>query len=169
MTLQTPIIIQVQERWSSGAGFTILISDKKTAYSIGFHERGDLLVHACKLQSGEIEFAHSPIRGVAIDLNHSTYESWGLSPKSMSTIYSLFELQYSGKNVIKLRESLAELEHEQWADWTKHMLQSINLDNVTRWQKLIETPYVMLTEEQKVSDRLYADKVLEILLKGVPE
>jgi hypothetical protein len=166
MALQTPVIIQIQERWSS-SGFTILISDKRTAYSVGFHDGGDLLIHACKIVEGNIQFDHNQVRGVAINLNQSTYESWGLNPKSMSTIYSLFnKLNQDESEIIKLRERIAELEHKQWSHWTKYILENIDLENITRWKLQTETPYDQLSEDEKDNDRVWADKVLEVLLKS---
>ena len=66
------------------------------------------------------------------------------------------------------RELLANLEHQQWAHWTKYMLDVLDLDSlndprVNHWRKLIETPYEELTETQKESDREWADKIIEVL------
>jgi hypothetical protein len=163
MTQQTPVIIEIRENWG-GPGFSTLISDRKTAYAVGFHERGDFIIHACKTDGNYIEYDHDPDRGIAINLDKSTYEVWGLNPRCMSTIYSLLELNGEGKAVMNLREKLADLEHTQWAHWTRYMLQNMNLDNITRWQKQIETPYASLTEEEKDSDRVWADRVLECML-----
>lgn len=63
----------------------------------------------------------------------------------------------------KRREKLAELEHEQWATWTKYFLDNLTDENMARWKKQIETPYSELTEKEKESDREWADKVLAIL------
>ena len=60
-------------------------------------------------------------------------------------------------------ERLAALEHEQWAHWTRYMLNNITIENVNRWRTQIETPYSELTEEEKGSDRKWARKVLEAL------
>jgi len=83
-----------------------------------------------------------------------------------------------------LRERLAELEHEQWALWTKYMLDSLEplLDlnrisfydtswrefdvakfKLAGWQRQIATPYAELTEREKDSDREWADRVLAIV------
>lgn len=80
-------------------------------------------------------------------------------------------------------EALAALEHEQWAHWTRHMLDVLNpallevpwapkgedpfLDRAwrawCRWNSQIRTPYADLTEAEKDSDREWARKVLEVL------
>jgi hypothetical protein len=74
-----------------------------------------------------------------------------------------------------IREQLAALEHDQWAHWTQHMLQVLFPQlfdgsqapyphpSVKRWLSQIRTPYEALSEEEKASDRHWADKVLEIL------
>ena len=77
------------------------------------------------------------------------------------------------------REALADLEHQQWAHWTRYMLKTLepllspnlrwNPDvrgnaeaALERWLRQINTPYADLTEKEKDSDREWADKVLEI-------
>lgn len=63
----------------------------------------------------------------------------------------------------ELREKLAELEHRQWAHWTRYMLDNLSLENIERWKRQLETPYNELPEIEKDSDRVWADKVLEVL------
>ncbi|MBT9317830.1 hypothetical protein [Leptothoe spongobia] len=62
-----------------------------------------------------------------------------------------------------LREQLAALEHEQWAHWTRYMLDNLTSENITRWRQQIETPYTELSDEEKESDLHWADKVLNLL------
>ncbi len=77
-----------------------------------------------------------------------------------------------------LRESLADLEHRQWAHWTDHMLKELapliagQVDTVeydqadrtmSRWLRQIATDYERLTEAEKDSDREWANKVLELV------
>ena len=83
-----------------------------------------------------------------------------------------------------MRERLAALEHDQWAHWTKSMLDVLGLAldpeellglilkdgsaifsreqvaAIQRWRRQIETPYQDLTEEEKEKDREWADKIL---------
>jgi len=85
-----------------------------------------------------------------------------------------------------LRETFATLEHDQWAHWTQCMLDSLRddivasfpfcrahersggsysedfekLDCVLRWREQIDTDYVDLSEEEKDSDRAWADRAL---------
>lgn len=63
-----------------------------------------------------------------------------------------------------LREKLAELEHEQWAHWTKYMLENLTDENIERWKRQVETPYNELSEEEKMSDREWADKAIDIFV-----
>jgi hypothetical protein len=45
------------------------------------------------------------------------------------------------------------------------MLNNLTNENIAKWKKQIDTPYDNLTEEEKQSDRKWADKVLEIIKK----
>lgn len=62
-----------------------------------------------------------------------------------------------------LLEALAELEHEQLIFWSRNIAETetITEQRLERWKKLW-VPYRQLTEEQKASDRLWAEKVLKI-------
>lgn len=67
-------------------------------------------------------------------------------------------------NLIKLREELSKLEHEQWTHWTKYFLENLeNYDNVVRWEKQSKMPYEKLSEKEKDSDRIWADKVIDLI------
>lgn len=62
-------------------------------------------------------------------------------------------------------EKLAELEHEQWVEWSKALVQSekrLSFARIERWKKLWK-PYAQLTEEEKEQDRIYARKVYAII------
>ena len=58
----------------------------------------------------------------------------------------------------KFLESIAELEHEQWANWTEHMLDNLTEENLLRWRIQIKTDNGELSEEEKESDRVWARK-----------
>jgi len=62
------------------------------------------------------------------------------------------------------REKLAEIEHEQWVDWPKTIAHNENIssERLKRWMKLW-VPYSELSEEQKNQDRVWVDKVIEII------
>jgi hypothetical protein len=64
---------------------------------------------------------------------------------------------------IHLRERLASLEHEQWAHWTRYLLDHLTAENVERWRSQIDTPYDRLSESEKDSDREWADRVLGLI------
>lgn len=79
----------------------------------------------------------------------------------------------------KLRERLAELEHEQWSHWEtyrKKRMRELDPDNdlncdkmveqIENWNRLRKTKYQDLTEKEKESDRKWADKVLDILMES---
>ncbi len=61
----------------------------------------------------------------------------------------------------EVQERLAELEHIQWAHWTKYILENLTPENIERWRKQIETPYSELSEVEKEADRKWARKVVE--------
>ena len=103
------------------------------------------------------------LRAAATDLNAELEES--LSQDAL-------------ENRVQLRERLAELEHEQWAHWAKHMLGILKplfggmptepefqraRIALERWERQIEAPYYDLTEEERDSDREWADRVIAVL------
>jgi hypothetical protein len=63
----------------------------------------------------------------------------------------------------ELLERLAAIEHEQWAHWTRYMLDNLTPENIERWQRQTETPYTELSEAEKESDRRWARKVVDAL------
>lgn len=67
------------------------------------------------------------------------------------------------QNASRMIEELAALEHEQWAHWTKYMLDNLTPENIERWKRQTETSYSDLSETEKESDRGWARKVQEIL------
>jgi hypothetical protein len=67
-----------------------------------------------------------------------------------------------------IRERLAALEHEQWAHWTRYLLDHLTPENVERWRRQIDTPYEELSESEKQSDREWADRVLELVGASTP-
>jgi len=62
-----------------------------------------------------------------------------------------------------LVEHLAKIEHDQWAQWARTILDTepgISKDRRERWEKLLALSYEELTEEWKEYDREWARKVL---------
>lgn len=65
----------------------------------------------------------------------------------------------------ELIEKLAEIEHNQWVEWSQELFKSekrLSFARIERW-KLLWKPYSELTEEQKEQDRIYARKVLSAM------
>ncbi len=77
----------------------------------------------------------------------------------------IIENEHPAEPSDELREQLAELEHVQWATWTKYFIENLTPINIERWQRQIETPYKELTEKEKDSDREWADKIIKLLEK----
>lgn len=63
----------------------------------------------------------------------------------------------------ELVERLAALEHEQWAHWTRYMLDHLTHGNIERWRRQCETPYDELSTIEKDSDREWAHRVIDVL------
>lgn len=68
-----------------------------------------------------------------------------------------------GEGAKVILEELADLEHEQWAHWTRYMLDNLTPENIERWKRQCNTPYSALSEKEKESDREWARKVLAII------
>lgn len=64
---------------------------------------------------------------------------------------------------LRLKEILADLEHRQWAHWTKYMLDNLTPENIERWRKQIDTDYIDLTEKEKDSDRKWVLRIFTLV------
>lgn len=75
----------------------------------------------------------------------------------------------------ELREDLAELAHTQWAGWMWYLFSESQFNEdgtvtiparaVDRWTRQVRTPYTELSEQEKASDRVEADKILEVFAR----
>lgn len=71
-----------------------------------------------------------------------------------------------------IKERLAEYVHEAWSGWMDYMFMCSAKDErgqiiippklVERWERQMATPYYLLPENEKQSDRDEADKIIEI-------
>lgn len=87
----------------------------------------------------------------------------------------------------ELRERLADLEHRQWAHWTRYLLTKMGIMHesgglsarallhnpdvrltLLRWESQVNIAYSNLSESEKNSGRVWADKVLAIVKPAVP-
>ena len=74
-------------------------------------------------------------------------------------------------NEQELREQLAAIEHERWADWQKWCHKVLRENNpspeqgdiLERWDRQIETPYTKLSEKEKQSDRDQVDRYWQLV------
>ena len=79
----------------------------------------------------------------------------------------------------ELREQLAAIEHQRWADWQRHV-HSVCYENkgvggeptgeltipselARHWERQIETPYHELSEKEKNSDREQVDRYWQLI------
>jgi hypothetical protein len=69
----------------------------------------------------------------------------------------------------ELIEKLAALSHEQWAGWTRWMMDMWGAYHESgelyrsRWKRQMLTPYAELSEAEKESDRIEARKMLAVV------
>jgi hypothetical protein len=75
------------------------------------------------------------------------------------------------------REELADYAHEAWAGWMQYLFSKCQQDQhtprnliipgdlVKRWDRQMKTPYKDLSEKEKDSDRIEAEKMLIIVDK----
>ncbi len=68
---------------------------------------------------------------------------------------------------MNLYEELSELEHLQWCHWTEYMLNNLTPENIERWKRQINTPYIELSEKEKESDKKWAQKTIDIIRKHI--
>jgi len=76
------------------------------------------------------------------------------------------------EEIKKSREKLADLEHQQWSHLIKYLASNPSgniIDLINRYDSLAEIPYEDLLEKDKEKDRVWADKVIEELLKVIGE
>lgn len=77
----------------------------------------------------------------------------------------------------ELREKLAAIEHERWADWQKYMHTKflehsngegeyvcLSVEWFKRWERQIDTPYSELSEAEKASDMEQVDRYWQLIL-----
>lgn len=82
-----------------------------------------------------------------------------------------------------LREAMAAYSHEAWSQWMRYLFSKTETSNryfsdapvvtipdwaVERWTRQMNTPYADLPEEEKESDRLEADRIIEVWDKTPP-
>jgi hypothetical protein len=66
----------------------------------------------------------------------------------------------------ELLERLAELEHQQWVEWSQTLarVERLSEERLERWRRLW-VPYCLLSEESRDQDREYALKVLKVVIE----
>lgn len=94
--------------------------------------------------------------------------------KAKAAIKDLFSPKGGDTSLQELKERLAAIEHERWADWQKwcHKILREQLGNqngsleavLERWERQIATPYSELSDEEKASDMEQVDRYWPLLL-----
>ena len=88
------------------------------------------------------------------------------------------EMDHLEQALNELLEILASIEHERWSHWQRYMHSKcvpqgvdgallIPPELVTRWERLIGTPYSKLTDEEKESDREQVRKYLPLIIHAL--
>lgn len=89
----------------------------------------------------------------------SKYLPWG------SSVY--FALMATNAKMSKSAEEIVELasklDHEQRRCWLLYQSENMTFENVSRWERQINTKYEDLSENEKDSDREWAKKLLDAL------
>lgn len=91
---------------------------------------------------------------------------------------SLARYESGGENLEqRLLEKLADRAHASWSHWMQYQFSrcnkqpdgsmSIPAELVERWQRQMNTPYSLLSEQEKQSDREQAEPLLPIIDKAV--
>lgn len=72
-----------------------------------------------------------------------------------------------------IREGLANYAHETWCGWMEYLFNqgwfnsdgtfAIDAEHVIRWRRQMKTPYQLLPENEKESDRAEADTILRLI------
>lgn len=98
-------------------------------------------------------------------------------------LYALNAVKSAETNMFtpeQLREKLADIEHQRWADWQRYVHQCMGkkIDEdwfrlapfyYERWQRQINTSYDKLTEKEKQSDREQVDRYWPLILEFVSQ
>ena len=108
-------------------------------------------------------------------MNKETTETKPDSPKSRTD-----EVDLSAATCSALREQLSAIAHEQWSGWMEYLFSKcvnpVEPDTgtvvipkwaVDRWTRQMKTPYSQLPEDEKESDRMEADRAIEVFKQNV--
>ncbi len=101
---------------------------------------------------------------------HGMAERDGIDPNDLSV---------TDDRMGELREKLAAMQHEQWSGWMEYLFKrckraylmsdelTIVEGDVQRWKRQVATPYTDLPENEKESDRIEADKYIDLIRSEV--
>lgn len=105
----------------------------------------------------------------ATDKHHRSGEQSGCcEARSIIGVLETVQSQHGHAPAVdlnKLREALADVEHERWSGWMIHMFDNQTPENIERWKRQMVTPYSELPEHSKDMDRKEANITLSVLKK----
>lgn len=67
------------------------------------------------------------------------------------------------------RESIAKLSHLVWQQWMAYMLTNLDEQHIDRWKRQANTIYENLSEAEKESDRVVADRYIKAIAQAQRE
>lgn len=104
-------------------------------------------------------------------MDDEAFQAW-IEPYGESQEDRMSALRLDGA---ALREGLAEYAHEAWSGWVRYMFEKsyeardgrveIPPELAERWTRQMNTPFADLPESEKESDRLEADRMIEVMDK----
>jgi hypothetical protein len=106
------------------------------------------------------------VRDALVESRYFTARNVQMVGKEFRRVESVKTYLYVNKADGDLREQLADLEHDRWSRWMRHMFANATDENFARWARQMETPYADLSEAEKDSDRKEADNTLEVLRRN---
>lgn len=87
----------------------------------------------------------------------------------------LIAIPDNNNGTISIREKLSEYAHSSWSGWMEYLFSKCKIDSndnaiipklfVKRWIRQMKTNYLHLSEHEKESERLEADRILNIISK----
>ena len=112
------------------------------------------------------------------DNAHMTLLSLKMFGKSLASYERDFEAKPGGESAEKkLLEKLAERAHSSWSHWMNYLFSKSSKQSdgsivipatlVERWQRQMNTPYSLLSEQEKQSDRNQAEAILPLIDQAV--
>lgn len=117
-----------------------------------------------------LEAREAVLGALPAQLIKDTAELWG-QEKTKQVLSALSQLWRAQSDTPRdeLRENLADYAHRAWSGWMEYLFSKCDGQTIPdwaweRWKRQAQTAYVDLSEDEKNSDRVEADKIIAILV-----